>query len=625
MVAEFARSVRYGKKLVVYWIEKPEFATISDNDVYEKLRAANTPVVVQSPYLRAYLEVYLQFLSGNIYEVPPVVDRSLFAACEKPAPSADQTIISYSGKIDAEYGLELLLDLIDTRATSNPKLSFEICQGKLTRARDMPELFRRYQQTTQNAHDGLVVRENLPQSGVAEMIATAHYGYCLRTGEYDFTTEVSTKLVEYCSVGTPPIANRTRVNMDLLGEDYPLLLDTNDLSVERVTDLISTISGADYEELRARCLKIADRFSFTTAQKEYAKLLNVERDARLARLVPAETKLRVLIAGHDFKFIERISRPLEKSRFFDVSYDRWAGIGNSGHSQKDHKWDGDVIFCEWCCANAVWYSNNLQPHQRLVIRLHRFEMFTEFPKQVNWDNVDKLIVVSDSFKFFVTHQTRCPAEKIEVFPQFIEARHLDRPKLPQAAYTIGMVGINPFFHKRFDRAIDFFEKLCLKDERFRLRVRSVMPWNIAWLWEGEKRRSERTHYEELFARIMQNRMLKDRIIFDEPGSDMEEWYREIGYILSSSDSEGCHTSVLEGMASGCRPIVFAWPGADTLFPEEHVYGDLDDAIALLLADRDGQVEDDEKAKLKKFVANYDTEKFMEFATRQLLGVQKNGG
>ena len=61
---------------------------------------------------------------------------------------------------------------------------------------------------------------------------------------------------------------------------------------------------------------------------------------------------------------------------------------------------------------------------------------------------------------------------------------------------------------------------------------------------------------------------------------MAEWYRGVGIILSSSDSEGCHTAVMEGIASGALPIVHAWPGARELFGDA-VYEDLAAAIPIV--------------------------------------------
>ena len=34
----------------------------------------------------------------------------------------------------------------------------------------------------------------------------------------------------------------------------------------------------------------------------------------------------------------------------------------------------DVVICEWAGPNAVWYSRNKRPGQRLIVRLHRFEL-----------------------------------------------------------------------------------------------------------------------------------------------------------------------------------------------------------------------------------------------------------
>jgi hypothetical protein len=44
-------------------------------------------------------------------------------------------------------------------------------------------------------------------------------------------------------------------------------------------------------------------------------------------------------------------------------------------------------------------------------------------------------------------------------------------------------------------------------------------------------------------------------------SPQAEWLRGIGFILSTSDSEGSHHAIAEGIASGCVALVKRWPGA----------------------------------------------------------------
>lgn len=58
----------------------------------------------------------------------------------------------------------------------------------------------------------------------------------------------------------------------------------------------------------------------------------------------------------------------------------------------------DIIFCEWCEINAVWYSKNKKSHQKLFIRLHRYELFTSFFFEINWKNVDNIIFISPKIK-----------------------------------------------------------------------------------------------------------------------------------------------------------------------------------------------------------------------------------
>ena len=53
----------------------------------------------------------------------------------------------------------------------------------------------------------------------------------------------------------------------------------------------------------------------------------------------------------------------------------------------------DIIFCEWCLGNAVWYSRNKSSRQVLVVRLHLQEMRLPYLDRIQWDNVDALVLI----------------------------------------------------------------------------------------------------------------------------------------------------------------------------------------------------------------------------------------
>jgi glycosyltransferase involved in cell wall biosynthesis len=60
--------------------------------------------------------------------------------------------------------------------------------------------------------------------------------------------------------------------------------------------------------------------------------------------------------------------------------------------------------------------------------------------------------------------------------------------------------------------------------------------------------------------------------------DMPAWFSRIGVLLSTSDSEGSHQAVAEGMASGAVPIIRNWPGADRLYPRRFVAASVSQAV-----------------------------------------------
>src|SRR5699024_8005924 len=55
--------------------------------------------------------------------------------------------------------------------------------------------------------------------------ATANVGVSWRAGSLDTSLEISTKLLEYCALGVPPLLNRTRAHERLLGADYPMFVE----------------------------------------------------------------------------------------------------------------------------------------------------------------------------------------------------------------------------------------------------------------------------------------------------------------------------------------------------------------------------------------------------------------
>ena len=92
----------------------------------------------------------------------------------------------------------------------------------------------------------------------------------------------------------------------------------------------------------------------------------------------------------------------------------------------------EVIICEWCTNNAIWYSQRKRPGQMLIVRLHRFELYGQYVKKLNFDAVDRMVFVGDFYRDEAVARLEWPSDRLTVIPNWVDTRQLDRPKTPDA-------------------------------------------------------------------------------------------------------------------------------------------------------------------------------------------------
>lgn len=284
--------------------------------------------------------------------------------------------------------------------------------------------------------------------------------------------------------------------------------------------------------------------------------------------------LRVLVAGHDLKFATGLMRAAEEAGA-SVTLDQWAG-----HAQHDEDASrslleqADIVFCEWGLGNAVWYSKNVHPHQRMVVRVHQQELRLDYLRAVNYQNVDAVLFVGRTVLESAVVSHGVPREKSVVLPNYVDTRNLARPKRnPDVRFTLGLIGPLPR-HKRLDLALDLTEWLHRADQRYRLRVKGRRPEELSWLRNSP---AENDYFSEQLARIDEmNRRSPGVVQWDPHGDDVPEWLTHIGVVLSVSDMESFHYTIADGAASGALPVVLAWPGAEYLYPDAWLCADLDE-------------------------------------------------
>ncbi|CAK6476216.1 MULTISPECIES: glycosyltransferase [Peribacillus] len=409
----------------------------------------------------------------------------------------------------------------------------------------------------------------IPRSKSLKFIDQSDIGIGWRSEsiDNDSSLELSTKLLEYGRFGKPVLLRRTKMYEKLLGADYFLFVESEEDFVEKTMEIMYNRSL--YRKTAKKVYEASKYYTFSSAYQRLRPVLwNFYNE-----------KIKLVFAGHDLKFINMAIEYFKPHPGFEVKIDKWQGHNNHDEikSKECLNW-ADVIFCEWGLGNAVWYSQNKKQGQKLIVRMHGQERLTDYPNQFKMENINKVIAVSPFIFEKFHHLFQIPREKMTMIYNLVDTNKFNKPKVnSQIQYNLGICGVLPSL-KRLDRAINIFERLWETDNRYKLFVKSKMPKDLPWLMNRE---SEKQYYEDLFERI-NKAPWKKNLVFDQHGSNMEEWFRKIGYILSTSDFESFHLAPMEGMSSGSVPLVLHWTGAETIYPREFLFENEEQVVKAIL-------------------------------------------
>ncbi|MCT4781736.1 MULTISPECIES: glycosyltransferase [Exiguobacterium] len=414
------------------------------------------------------------------------------------------------------------------------------------------------------ADDGLTWLKGIPRADVETLIESSAIGVSWRHPELDASLELSTKLLEYGSLGKPVLLNRNPMHELILGPDYPLYVNSEQEFIEKAK--LALTDEAVYRDAATRLYEMAQYYTFTNTYK------------RLRDELWSMKKINLLFAGHDFKFLRLFMDYFERHPRFNVLIDEWEGhkIHDVNHSKACLE-QADIIFCEWGLGNAVWYSHHKKPHQTMIVRIHRQEKETPFPREYNLHNIDRIILVSPYMLEEMYRLFRIPRHKMTMIYNAVDGTRLVQPKqLDDLTFHLGMIGVNPKL-KRLDLALDMLETLRKEDTRYKLFIKGHHPNEIYWI---NKREDERAYYDRLLERL-EEPAFKDSVVFDGHGDDVPEWLTKIGFVLSTSDLESFHLAPAEAMTSGTYPIIRHWIGSETIYPDDVLMENVLDGVDII--------------------------------------------
>ncbi|MCW2944793.1 MAG: glycosyl transferase, partial [Actinoallomurus sp.] len=384
-------------------------------------------LLCQTEELRCFLEGVLHKAAGKCVLFPPVV--ALPSGLE---PAADRRPgrplrLVYTGKFAPRWNTYEMTALPRRLAARKIDAELHMIGDKIHHDRADPGFSRRMRVALEST-PGLIWHGGHPRAEAMRVSAGCDVGLSWRHPDLDASLELSTKVLEMGALGLPVVLNRTPMHENLLGAGYPLFASTE----EEVADVLAAVSEPEtYALARRRCLEAAREFTLEAAAGRLRAYL------RQAFPAPATTpaRTRIVVAGHDLKFFTRLLDHLGSVPGLEVRVDRWPALGTHDPEagRELAEW-ADVIVCEWCGPNAVWYSEWLKKHgrpdQRLVVRLHRFELYGAWPGRLDIDAIDRVVCVSPHYAELTRTMTGWPADKIIVIPNWVDDAQFDRAKLP---------------------------------------------------------------------------------------------------------------------------------------------------------------------------------------------------
>jgi glycosyltransferase involved in cell wall biosynthesis len=214
----------------------------------------------------------------------------------------------------------------------------------------------------------------------------------------------------------------------------------------------------------------------------------------------------------------------------------------------------DVVFFEWS-SELLSVASGLPKRCPVVTRLHRFELY-EWADRINWDFVDRVILVAESKR----------SEFIERFPQQASKTRVVNVAIDLDKFSFrpkpfrGNIGIlchlSP--RKRVYELILAFSELIKQEPGLHLHI--VGGAGAAF-----------RDYEEALHFAVEQLNIKDNVTFYGSMKDPWSWYPKIDIFVSNSYSEGLQVAPMEAMATGCYVLSHHWRGADELVPADHLY------------------------------------------------------
>lgn len=243
----------------------------------------------------------------------------------------------------------------------------------------------------------------------------------------------------------------------------------------------------------------------------------------------------------------------------------WIVDNNEEYDQfvAEHGYDwADIIWCEWAGEFAIKATAEARK-ARVIIRVHGYEIHNGLINNVNWNNVDDTIFVARYLMEEANAQVPLigKATNMYIVHGGVESDKFD---------------INPF--KTGTKIAMACYGNYKKNIPLALQILAKLPSNytlhIATEWQDH-----RTHMYVM--NMIDELNIGNRVTFYEWQTDLNKFYADKDFYLSTSIEESFCYSLAEGMSAGLKPVIHNWKSANDFYKKVWIFNTVDEAVEMI--------------------------------------------
>ncbi|WP_167849037.1 glycosyltransferase [Geotoga petraea] len=306
--------------------------------------------------------------------------------------------------------------------------------------------------------------------------------------------------------------------------------------------------------------------SKASAIKFYKKAYDLNQTEEMAKKLLEKRKIikkNEKIAFFCLPGLETFIKPIAEELAYE--YDVRLIVSKEEKEIKEGIEWANIIWIEWANELAIYITNKFNLTDKYVInRIHRYEVYSNHIKKINWNIIDKIITVSKHIKNNLIEINNDLTKKIKVINNGVNLDKFNFNKRFNGK-NIGFVG---YLNMRKNPMLLIQIMSRLNEKKYSL--------NIAGDFQDI---TLKEHLEYII-----NNDKVDLIKFEGWRENIIEFLSDKNYLISTSLNEGHPFNILEAMALGIKPIIYNYYGSKNQWPENLIFTTVEEAINIILED-----------------------------------------